>query len=169
MPLRSKILRGESVLRDEGGDGGSRPVPARNVLCEPLEMCSFKPMTEFYRDGCCNTGREDVGSHTVCAVMTAEFLAFSKSRSMIFLLPCQSSASPGSNQVIVGACVPRVGRKHSKSTKCHAWSCARHMRVRWLTARSLTSSGSRWIWRNWPLNTRHVLERHPEHGALVRG
>jgi uncharacterized protein len=68
------------VLRDERGDGGRRPVPARNVLGEPLEICSFKPMTGFYRDGCCSTGQEDVGSHTVCAVMTAEFLAFSKSR-----------------------------------------------------------------------------------------
>jgi uncharacterized protein len=68
------------VLRDERGDGGRRPVPARNVLGEPLEICSLKPMTGFYRDGCCNTGQEDIGSHTVCAVMTAEFLAFSKSR-----------------------------------------------------------------------------------------
>jgi uncharacterized protein (DUF2237 family) len=68
------------VLRDERDDGGRRPVPARNVLDEPLEICSFKPMTGFYRDGCCNTGQEDVGSHTVCAVMTAEFLAVSKSR-----------------------------------------------------------------------------------------
>jgi uncharacterized protein (DUF2237 family) len=37
-------------------------------------------MTGFFRDGCCDTGREDIGSHTVCAVMTAEFLEFSKSR-----------------------------------------------------------------------------------------
>src|SRR5215468_1951959 len=79
MLLRSKNLRGESVLRDERGDEGRKPVPARNVLGEPLEICSFKPMTGFYRDGCCNTGQEDVGSHTVCAVMTLEFLAFSKS------------------------------------------------------------------------------------------
>jgi uncharacterized protein len=50
------------------------------VLGEPIEICSLKPMTGFYRDGCCNTGPEDVGSHTVCAVMTAEFLEFSKSR-----------------------------------------------------------------------------------------
>jgi uncharacterized protein (DUF2237 family) len=46
------------------------------VLGEPLEICSFKPMTGFYRDGCCNTGQEDVGSHTVCAVMTSAFLDF---------------------------------------------------------------------------------------------
>ena len=43
-----------------------------------LEPCSTSPVTGFYRDGCCNTGREDVGLHTVCAVMTSEFLAFSK-------------------------------------------------------------------------------------------
>jgi len=50
------------------------------VLGEALEICSIKPMTGFYRDGCCNTGREDIGSHTVCVVMTSAFLAFSKSR-----------------------------------------------------------------------------------------
>lgn len=51
---------------------------ARNVLGEPLQDCSDRPLTGFFRDGCCNTGPEDVGSHTVCAVMTAEFLAYSK-------------------------------------------------------------------------------------------
>jgi uncharacterized protein (DUF2237 family) len=51
-----------------------------NVLGEPLEPCSFSPMTGFYRDGCCATGPDDVGVHTVCAEVTAEFLAFSKSR-----------------------------------------------------------------------------------------
>jgi uncharacterized protein (DUF2237 family) len=68
------------VLRDDRGNGGRRPAAARNVLGEPLEICSIKPMTGFCRDGCCNTGREDIGSHTVCAVMTAAFLDFSKSR-----------------------------------------------------------------------------------------
>ena len=69
------------MLRDEsGGGGGGRPKPQKNVLGDQLEICSIAPMTGFYRDGCCNTGREDVGSHTVCVIMTAEFLAFSKSR-----------------------------------------------------------------------------------------
>lgn len=45
-----------------------------NVLGGPLEPCSTDPVTGFYRDGCCNTGPEDLGSHTVCAVVTAEFL-----------------------------------------------------------------------------------------------
>jgi len=49
-----------------------------NVLGEPLERCSTAPMTGFFRDGACNTCTDDAGSHTVCAVMTAEFLAFSK-------------------------------------------------------------------------------------------
>lgn len=47
----------------------------RNVLGGGLESCGTEPVTGFYRDGCCNTGPEDVGSHTVCAVVTAEFLA----------------------------------------------------------------------------------------------
>jgi uncharacterized protein (DUF2237 family) len=46
----------------------------RNVLGGPLEPCGTDPLTGFYRDGCCTTGPEDLGSHTVCAVVTAEFL-----------------------------------------------------------------------------------------------
>ena len=61
------------------GEGGGRS-PSRNVLGEPLAPCSMRPMTGFFRDGCCNTGPSDLGSHTVCVVTTAEFLAFSKSR-----------------------------------------------------------------------------------------
>ncbi len=48
---------------------------ARNVLGGPLEPCGTEPLTGFYRDGCCNTGAQDLGSHTICAVVTAEFLA----------------------------------------------------------------------------------------------
>ena len=51
---------------------------AQNVLGGELEPCSFEPLTGFYRDGCCDTGGDDDGVHTVCAVMTAEFLAFSR-------------------------------------------------------------------------------------------
>lgn len=52
--------------------------PSVNVLGGKLEACSTRPVTGFYRNGCCDTGPEDRGSHTVCAVMTAEFLALSK-------------------------------------------------------------------------------------------
>lgn len=52
--------------------------PSLNVLGQDLQPCSNAPMTGFYRDGCCNTGPEDRGSHTVCVVVNAEFLALSK-------------------------------------------------------------------------------------------
>ena len=51
---------------------------ARNVLGGELQPCSVDPVTGFFRNGCCETSAEDVGMHTVCAVMTAEFLAFSQ-------------------------------------------------------------------------------------------
>lgn len=51
-----------------------------NVLGEALASCSEQPLTGFFRDGCCNTGPEDLGSHTVCTRVTAEFLEFSRSR-----------------------------------------------------------------------------------------
>ncbi|RBI84301.1 DUF2237 domain-containing protein [Rhodosalinus halophilus] len=52
--------------------------PSENVLGAQLEPCSARPLTGFFRDGHCNTCASDHGSHTVCAVMTAEFLAYSK-------------------------------------------------------------------------------------------
>lgn len=53
-------------------------LPSLNVNGDTLRPCSTAPMTGFYRNGCCDTGPADGGSHTVCAIMTAEFLAFSK-------------------------------------------------------------------------------------------
>ena len=70
-------------------------MPAQQRARRALEICSFKPMTGFYRDGCCNTGREDGGSHTVCAVMTAEFLTFSKSRGNDLSTPAPEFGFPG--------------------------------------------------------------------------
>ncbi|SDE38992.1 DUF2237 family protein [Ruegeria marina] len=55
-----------------------KPDPSINVLGGALEPCSTEPLTGFFRDGHCNTCAQDQGSHTVCAVMTAEFLAYSK-------------------------------------------------------------------------------------------
>ncbi len=52
--------------------------PDTNVVGGTLLPCSTEPMTGFFRDGCCSTGPEDVGSHTVCVVMTEDFLDFSK-------------------------------------------------------------------------------------------
>ena len=71
-----------------------KPV-ARNVLGEPLEPCGTDPMTGFYRDGCCETGPEDRGSHTVCAVVTDEFLAYTASRGNDLATPVPAYGFPG--------------------------------------------------------------------------
>ena len=83
------------MLRDDRNERADRQPTTYNVLGEPLEACSMKPMTGFYRDGCCNTGREDIGSHTVCAVMTAVFLDFSKSRGNDLSTPMPELGFPG--------------------------------------------------------------------------
>lgn len=75
--------------------GFPRRREGRNVLGEPLAPCSDRPLTGFFRDGCCNTGPEDVGSHTVCVVMTAEFLAFSARAGNDLSTPLPQYGFPG--------------------------------------------------------------------------
>ncbi len=58
-----------------------------NVLGTELIPCSYDPLTGFYRDGCCNTNQEDLGTHVVCARMTQEFLDFSLSRGNDLMTP----------------------------------------------------------------------------------
>jgi uncharacterized protein (DUF2237 family) len=69
--------------------------PSRNVFGEPLQSCSIAPMTGFFRDGCCDTAPEDVGSHTVCVVLTDDFLQFSKSRGNDLSTPMPDYGFPG--------------------------------------------------------------------------
>ena len=78
--------------RDEGG-GGRRQ--AHNVLGGVLESCSEGPVTGFFRTGCCETSPQDLGSHTVCAVMTVEFLAFSRARGNDLSTPRPEFGFPG--------------------------------------------------------------------------
>ncbi len=66
-----------------------------NVLGTPLQSCSTEPMTGWFRDGCCETGAQDRGRHIVCAVMTDEFLAFSKSRGNDLTTPMPQYRFPG--------------------------------------------------------------------------
>ncbi|MEM1369661.1 MAG: DUF2237 domain-containing protein [Cyanobacteria bacterium P01_H01_bin.15] len=68
---------------------------AKNILGEPLEHCCSSPRTGFYRDGYCNTGPMDYGSHTVCAEMTAEFLAFTKTQGNDLSTPRPEYNFPG--------------------------------------------------------------------------
>ncbi|MED5371215.1 MAG: DUF2237 domain-containing protein [Myxococcota bacterium] len=66
-----------------------------NVLGLPLRPCSLDPLTGWHRDGCCNTDSMDRGSHTVCAVMTAEFLEFSRQRGNDLITPRPEYDFPG--------------------------------------------------------------------------
>ena len=66
-----------------------------NVLGEPLAPCSEQPLTGFFRDGCCNTAPEDLGLHTVCTRVTAEFLEFSRSRGNDLSTPMPEFGFPG--------------------------------------------------------------------------
>ena len=78
----------------EGTHDDSRE-PARNVLGQPLVACSLRPLTGFFRDGCCSTGPSDAGQHVVCAVVTTAFLAFSKARGNDLSTPRPEYRFPG--------------------------------------------------------------------------
>ena len=83
------------MLKEDAGKGGGRTSEPKNVLGDRLEVCSLSPMTGFFRDGCCDTSREDAGSHTVCAVMTMGFLEYSKSRGNDLSTPVPEFGFPG--------------------------------------------------------------------------
>ena len=85
------------MSENNGSTNGTHPEsrPARNVLGGALEVCSTEPMTGFYRDGCCNTGPSDAGSHTVCATMTRQFLEFTASRGNDLSTPRPEYGFPG--------------------------------------------------------------------------
>lgn len=68
---------------------------AKNVFGEELMLCSTEPLTGYYRNGCCETGPDDLGTHTVCAIMTKEFLEFSLSRGNDLITPRPEYDFPG--------------------------------------------------------------------------
>lgn len=68
---------------------------ALNVLGQPLVPCSFEPLTGFFRDGCCKTNEEDIGSHLVCAIVTKDFLQFSLSKGNDLITPRPEYQFPG--------------------------------------------------------------------------
>ena len=69
--------------------------PSYNVLGTKLELCSSDPITGWFRDGCCNTDDNDKGLHTVCCVLTEEFLEFAKSRGNDLMTPAPQFGFPG--------------------------------------------------------------------------
>jgi uncharacterized protein (DUF2237 family) len=102
------------------GSGGN-PQRQLNVFGEPLATCSDAPKTGWYRSGCCETDPTDHGSHTVCALMTAEFLEFSRSRGNDLSTPRPEFGFPGLRpgdrwclcaarwqEAFIAGCAPRV-------------------------------------------------------------
>jgi len=94
---------------------------AKNVLGEPLEVCSVDPLTGFTRSGACETGAQDLGSHTVCARVTEDFLAYSKSKGNDLTTPVPelgfTGLKPGDRwclcatrwkEALARGCAPRV-------------------------------------------------------------
>lgn len=77
------------------GNGNGHKPAAKNVLGGTLATCSLSPKTGFYRDGCCKTGANDTGTHTVCAIVTAEFLEFSRARGNDLSTPRPEFEFPG--------------------------------------------------------------------------
>lgn len=71
------------------------PQPQRNVLGQLLVPCSMNPVTGFFRTGCCETGPEDEGRHLICAILTEEFLLFSRSRGNDLMTPQPQWGFPG--------------------------------------------------------------------------
>ncbi len=69
--------------------------PALNVLGQPLVPCSFEPLTGFFRDGCCKTNEDDLGSHLVCAIVSNNFLQFSLKRGNDLITPRLQYQFPG--------------------------------------------------------------------------
>jgi uncharacterized protein len=81
--------------QSRGGEEKPGQEPSRNVFGGPLEICSLKPTTGFFRNGCCDTGPQDFGSHTVCVIMTDAFLEFSKARGNDLSTPLPEFGFPG--------------------------------------------------------------------------
>jgi uncharacterized protein (DUF2237 family) len=103
---------------------------ARNVLGGPLEMCSMKPLTGFYRDGSCRTGPADLGSHTICAVVSAEFLEYQRSIGNDLSTPIPQYDFPG---LMPGDrwCVSAVNwlRSHEEGAAAYVVLAATHERA----------------------------------------
>ena len=83
------------MIRIAKTNGVVRLPKAKNVLGGKLAACSTSPMTGFFRDGCCNTSDQDVGSHTVCVEVTKEFLEFSRFRGNDLSTPHPEFQFPG--------------------------------------------------------------------------
>jgi len=116
---------------------------AHNVLGSELETCSADPMTGFYRTGCCDTGAEDMGVHTVCAVVTAEFLRFSAGVGNDLSTPQPGFAGlqPGDRWCL---CASRWAEAHAAGVAPPVVLAATHARtLEWIDMADLESHAAR--------------------------
>jgi uncharacterized protein len=104
--------------------------PSLNVLGGPLQPCSVAPLTGFFRNGCCDTGPQDRGVHTVCALMTAEFLALSKYLGNDLSTPRPeygfAGLRPGDRWCL---CASRFLQAHEEGAAPKVWLEATHLRT----------------------------------------
>jgi uncharacterized protein len=104
--------------------------PSLNVLGGELAPCSSAPLTGFFRNGCCDTGPADTGRHTVCAVMTAEFLALSKYLGNDLSTPRPeygfAGLKPGDQWCL---CAARFLQAHEEGAAPQVWLAATHKRT----------------------------------------
>ena len=102
----------------------------KNVLGGPLLACSYAPLTGFFRDGCCKTGPEDLGTHVVCAKVTAEFLAFSAEQGNDLSTPRPeyrfAGLKPGDRWCL---CAARFLQAHEEGAAPKVRLAATHMRT----------------------------------------
>jgi uncharacterized protein (DUF2237 family) len=93
--IEPRAIHPDAIEAGSTGPGTPSVTDERNVLGGVLEPCGADPVTGFYRDGCCSTGPEDLGSHTICAVVTAEFLEHQRSIGNDLSSPMPSHRFPG--------------------------------------------------------------------------
>ena len=114
---------------------------AVNVLGTPLQECGTDPLTGFFRDGCCNTGADDMGIHTVCALMTEEFLEFSASAGNDLSTPRPGFAGlkPGDRWCL---CAPRWQEDKEAGMAPKGLLAATHiLSLEWVDAEALRAAG----------------------------
>ena len=113
------------------------PPDERNVLGGPLQPCGTDPVTGFYRDGHCSSGPEDLGSHTVCAVVSADFLDdAARPGQRPVHAAARSTASPGCGRATGGASSPSAGCRPTRPARPRASCWPRRTSARWRSCRS---------------------------------
>ena len=117
--------------------------PQLNVLGEELDVCSLEPLTGFYRDGYCNTGPEDLGSHTVCAVVTAEFLDHQRLIGNDLSTPMPQYGFPGLQPGDRWGVCAGAGCSRTRPVSGRRSCCVRRTPRRWRPCHSTCSASAR--------------------------